>query len=40
MDLPIKIVFNNGDYYSFLGLGDILIPGLLISLCLRYDLSV
>lgn len=42
IDAPIKLMFPN-DYsgekpkYSILGLGDIVIPGIFCSLCLRYD---
>lgn len=42
IDAPIKLQFPQ-DYsgeknkYSILGLGDIVIPGIFVSLCLRYD---
>merc|ERR1712178_396222 len=42
IDAPIKLIFPK-DYsgekpqYSLLGLGDIVIPGIFVSLCLRYD---
>jgi len=42
IDAPIKLMFPT-DYsgekpkYSILGLGDIVIPGIFCSLCLRYD---
>lgn len=42
IDAPIKLKFPK-DYsadppqYSILGLGDIVIPGIFVSLCLRYD---
>ena len=34
---PMKILFKRGDGVSMLGIGDIIIPGLLVSLCLRTD---
>jgi minor histocompatibility antigen H13 len=44
LDLPTKIMLPNSDptlgstnVYMMLGLGDIFIPGLFISLALRYD---
>uniref|UniRef100_A0A7S3FX05 Signal peptide peptidase n=1 Tax=Strombidium rassoulzadegani TaxID=1082188 RepID=A0A7S3FX05_9SPIT len=43
IDAPIKLMFPK-DYsgekpqYSILGLGDIVIPGVFVSLCLRFDL--
>lgn len=42
IDAPIKLMFPK-DYsqdppqYSILGLGDIVIPGIFVSLCLRFD---
>jgi len=42
IDAPIKLLFPK-DYsgekpqYSLLGLGDIVIPGVFVSLCLRFD---
>jgi minor histocompatibility antigen H13 len=42
IDAPIKLQFPR-DYsgekpqFSILGLGDIVIPGIFVSLCLRYD---
>ena len=42
INAPIKLMFPK-DYsgekpqYSILGLGDIVIPGIFVSLCLRYD---
>jgi minor histocompatibility antigen H13 len=42
IDAPIKLLFPK-DYseekpkYSLLGLGDIVIPGIFVSLCLRFD---
>lgn len=43
IDAPIKLIFPK-DYsgeepkYSLLGLGDIIIPGIFVSLCLRFDI--
>ena len=42
IDAPIKLLFPKNwntvpPEFSLLGLGDIVIPGLFISLCLRYD---
>ena len=43
IDAPIKLMFPK-DYsgekpqYSILGLGDIVIPGVFVSLCLRFDI--
>ena len=42
IDAPIKLMFPK-DYsgekpqYAILGLGDIVIPGIFVSLCLRFD---
>ena len=42
INAPIKLMFPK-DYslekpqYSILGLGDIVIPGIFVSLCLRFD---
>jgi minor histocompatibility antigen H13 len=43
IDAPIKLLFPrdwNADpvEYSLLGLGDIVLPGVFIALCLRYDI--
>ncbi|PIB00792.1 Signal peptide peptidase 2 [Cercospora beticola] len=39
LDVPIKMLFPRPEEgYSMLGLGDIVLPGLYIGLCLRYDL--
>ncbi|KAM7205275.1 Signal peptide peptidase domain containing protein [Rhypophila sp. PSN 637] len=38
VDAPIKLVFSSGKGASMLGLGDIVIPGLLMGLALRFDL--
>ena len=43
IDAPIKLLFPKvakaeGDSkFSLLGLGDIVIPGIFVSLCLRFD---
>ncbi|KAI5925689.1 signal peptide peptidase-domain-containing protein [Camillea tinctor] len=37
LDVPIKIVFEGPTRASMLGLGDIVIPGMFIGLCLRFD---
>jgi len=42
IDAPIKLQFpkdysGEKPHYSILGLGDIVIPGVFVSLCLRYD---
>ena len=39
IDLPLKLLFPAGNkQFALLGLGDIIIPGLLSSMCLRADL--
>ncbi len=39
VDAPIKLVFQNAKGgFSMLGLGDIIVPGLLMGLALRFDL--
>jgi hypothetical protein len=39
VDLPLKLLFPAGSgQFAMLGLGDIIIPGLLCSMCIRYDL--
>ncbi|KAM7201900.1 Signal peptide peptidase domain containing protein [Naviculisporaceae sp. PSN 640] len=38
VDAPIKLVFQGSKGVSMLGLGDIVIPGLLMGLALRFDL--
>lgn len=38
VDAPIKLVFQSGTGVSMLGLGDIIVPGLLMALALRFDL--
>ena len=42
IDAPIKLMFPRDltavpPQYSILGLGDIVIPGIFMSLCLRFD---
>jgi len=38
VDAPVKLLFPRGkNLFSIVGLGDILIPGLIISYCLRID---
>jgi minor histocompatibility antigen H13 len=44
LDIPIKLVFpylnaEGEEKFSMLGLGDIVIPGIFISLCLKYDVD-
>ena len=44
LDAPIKLLFPYNLYgdevkTSLLGLGDIVIPGIFIALCLRYDIN-
>ena len=38
IDAPIKLVFEGPTRASMLGLGDIVVPGIFIGLCLRFDL--
>jgi minor histocompatibility antigen H13 len=43
-DVPIKLMFPfdwNSDpaKFSILGLGDIVIPGIFVALCLKYDID-
>ncbi|KAI1430763.1 signal peptide peptidase-domain-containing protein [Xylaria sp. CBS 124048] len=37
LDVPIKLVFEGPQRSSMLGLGDIVVPGMFIALCLRFD---
>ncbi|KAI1124861.1 signal peptide peptidase-domain-containing protein [Nemania abortiva] len=37
LDAPVKLVFEGPTKASMLGLGDIVIPGMFIGLCLRFD---
>lgn len=44
IDAPIKLMFpynwsEEPPLFSMLGLGDIVIPGVFVSLCLKYDLD-
>ncbi|KAM0252468.1 hypothetical protein ACHAP5_001116 [Fusarium lateritium] len=38
LDVPIKLTFETGARKSILGLGDIVIPGMVMALALRFDL--
>jgi len=43
-DAPIKLMFPLDWYadppkFSMLGLGDIVIPGIFVALCLKYDME-
>ncbi|KAI0848140.1 signal peptide peptidase-domain-containing protein [Daldinia vernicosa] len=38
LDVPIKLVFGGPAKASMLGLGDIVLPGIFVGLCLRFDL--
>lgn len=37
LDVPIKLVFEGPKKASMLGLGDIVVPGMFVGLCLRFD---
>ncbi len=37
LDVPIKLVFEGPTRASMLGLGDIVLPGIFVALCLRFD---
>lgn len=44
LDGPIKLVAprpssSSGIDFAMLGLGDVVVPGLMVALCLRYDLA-
>ena len=45
IDLPLKLQFpyfeKQGNFmkFSMLGLGDIVLPGMLLSLCIKYDID-
>jgi minor histocompatibility antigen H13 len=44
LDIPIKLVFPyvnaaGESKFSMLGLGDIVIPGVFVSICLKYDVD-
>ena len=36
-DAPMKLLILNEAGYGMMGIGDIIVPGLLVSLCLRID---
>ena len=36
-DAPMKLLLLHDGGYSMMGIGDIIVPGLLVSLCLRID---
>lgn len=43
-DVPIKLMFpynwdESPPKFSMLGLGDIVIPGIFVALCLKYDVD-
>lgn len=38
LDVPIKLTFEAAQRKSILGLGDIVVPGMVIALALRFDL--
>ncbi|KAI1778876.1 signal peptide peptidase-domain-containing protein [Hypoxylon cercidicola] len=37
LEVPIKLVFEGPTKSSMLGLGDIVLPGIFVALCLRFD---
>lgn len=43
LDVPIKLIFptqiEDATKKNMLGLGDIVIPGIFLSLCLKYDID-
>ena len=42
LDSPIKLKFpkdNTLEQFSILGLGDIIVPGMYVVLCLKYDVD-
>ena len=44
LDIPIKLLFpylndEGVEKFSMLGLGDIVIPGLFVSLCIKFDID-
>jgi minor histocompatibility antigen H13 len=44
LDIPIKLLFpyldaDGVEKFSMLGLGDIVIPGLFVALCLKFDID-
>ncbi|KAJ2901891.1 hypothetical protein MKZ38_001283 [Zalerion maritima] len=38
IDAPIKLTFQSEGAMSIIGLGDIIIPGIMIAMCLRFDI--
>lgn len=38
LDVPIKLVFPGPKHGSMLGLGDVVVPGMMLALALRFDL--
>lgn len=38
-DVPIKLIFITPDKKSILGLGDMVLPGILVSLALKFDVD-
>ena len=44
LDIPIKLLFpyldaTGVEKYSMLGLGDIVVPGIFVALCLKFDID-
>lgn len=44
LDIPIKLLFpylnaEGEEKFSMLGLGDIVLPGIFVSLCLKFDID-
>lgn len=39
LDVPIKLKIPNGDKFSILGLGDIVVPGVLVAWALKFDVD-
>lgn len=40
IDAPIKLQAPKGVEFAMLGLGDVVVPGLMVALCLRFDLEM
>jgi minor histocompatibility antigen H13 len=38
LDVPIKLVFPGPKHGGMLGLGDVILPGIMMALALRFDL--
>ncbi len=38
-DVPIKLFLPYGDKKSILGLGDMVLPGILVALALKFDVD-